>query len=289
MPIIEPAIRPPAEADSFLLQITIGCSANQCTFCGAYLEKPFRVKDVTEINADIANCARLYPGIRRVFLMDGDALAVKNERLVLILKNLEATFPMLTRIASYANGYNITGRNDSELDELYRHKHRLIYLGLESGSQEILKRCRKRSGVEEMVTAVRRCNDAGIKSSVMVLLGLGGREYSDLHVRETIAALNQMQPRYLSFLSVMLIPGTPLYEAARRKEFEELTSVELLWEAYRIIAGLELAKTIFRSDHASNHLPLEGRFPADKERLLTQFKAAIDGNIKLKPEIFRGL
>jgi radical SAM superfamily enzyme YgiQ (UPF0313 family) len=170
--------------------------------------------------------------------MDGDVLVLSNYRLVPILEELNGTFPRLSRIAAYANGCNITRKNDAELAELYRHKLSLIYMGLESGSQKVLERCRKSSTVEEMVAAVRRSDQAGIKSSVIVLLGLGGRRYSAEHVRQTIAALNRMQPRYLSFLSLMVIPGTPLAEERGRGEFEELSPAELLQESYDIIAGL---------------------------------------------------
>ncbi len=289
MPIIEPVIRPPAEAESFLLQVTTGCSSSCCSFCGAYTGKPFRVKNLAEITADIIEASRLYPETRRVFLMDGDALVVNNTKLLPVLEQLQAFFPKLSRIASYANGYNITARNDEELQVLSRNKLRLIYIGLESGSQEILDGCNKRSEVAEMVEAVHRAEKAGIKSSVIVLLGLGGKKDSRIHVRDTITALNRMQPRYLSFLSLMLIPGTPLWREARNGSFEELTSWGLLRESRDIIAGLELNKTVFRSDHASNHLPLEGRFPEDKARLLSVLDAALAGKVDLKPEFLRDL
>lgn len=289
MGIIEPAIRPPAEADSFLLQVTLGCSANSCTFCGAYMNKPFRPKDPQEIEADIARHARRYPGERRAFLMDGDALALGNSRLVPILKKLEEAFPCLTRISSYANGTNIARRSLQELNELREHKLSLLYMGLESGSQAVLDRCKKSSSAEEMIEAVQKAAEARIKSSVIVLLGLGGKKYSDEHVRGTIEALNRMQPRYLSFLSLMLIPGTPLAEEARRGDFTELNSFELLKESHDIIEGLDLRQTVFRSNHASNYLPLEGTFPKDKQLLLENLRAAMDGEICLRPEFLRGL
>ena len=221
--------------------------------------------------------------------MDGDALVLKNDQLSPILERLAQVFPKLSRIASYANGYNITARSDAELEDLYAHKLSLIYIGLESGNPEILNRCKKRSSVEEMIEAVNRAARAGIKSSVIVLLGLGGRKYSKEHVRDTITALNRMQPRYLSFLSLMLIPGTPLYEEAQKNTFKELTADELLREARDIIQDLELKKTIFRSNHASNYLALEGRFPQDKERLLDALEAALSGEAGLRPEFLRGL
>ena len=289
MATIEPIIRPPAEAESFLLQVTLGCSVDSCSFCGAYKSKTFRVKDRKEITADINWYARRCQDARRVFLMDGDALVLANCKLVPILEELNEAFPRLTRISSYANGCNITRKNDQELTELYKHKLSLIYMGLESGSQGVLDACGKSSSVEEMIEAVNKAAKAKIKSSVIILLGLGGKKYSREHVEGTIAALNRMQPRYLSFLSLMVIPGTPLAQAVRCGKFKELDPVELLKESYEIIKGLELKKTVFRSNHASNYLALEGTFPKDKMALLNILESAIGGEIRLKPENLRGL
>jgi len=289
MPIIEPAIRPPSEADSFLLQVTLGCSSDTCTFCGAYKRKDFCIKSEKEIFADIRHQAFWHNDTRRVFLMDGDALVLSNSKLVPIFQRLQEAFPKLARISSYANGCNITRKTDEELAELSSHKLSLIYMGLESGSQEILDRCGKSSRVEEMITAVRRAEAAGIKSSVIVLLGLGGKARSGEHIRATIGALNRMQPRYLSFLSLMIIPDTPLEEEIRHGDFEELNALEMLKESHAIIQGLELTKTIFRSNHASNYLALEGSFPKDKGKMLQLLKSAIDGDIGLRPEFLRGL
>ena len=289
MPIVEPVIRPPSEADSFLLQVTLGCSADHCSFCGAYKSKPFCIKDPKVISADIYAHARRHQETRRVFLMDGDALVLSNSKLVPILENLEQAFPRLARVSSYANGCHITRKSDRELEELSAHKLSLLYMGLESGSQDVLDRCGKSSSVEEMIQAVHRAEKARIKSSVIVLLGLGGRKHSKDHVQGTIAALNRMQPRYLSFLSLMVIPGTPLAWEVERGDFEELNVMELLRESYEIMQGIDLQKTIFRSNHASNHLALEGTLPKDKAMLLRTLEAALEGDISLRPEIFRGL
>ncbi|MDP8263222.1 MAG: radical SAM protein [Candidatus Ancaeobacter aquaticus] len=289
MALIEPIIRPPAEADSFLLQVTTGCSSNTCTFCGAYLGKPFHLKPLNEIYSDIEKGGKRYKNTRRVFLIDGDVLVVGNNVLVPILKKIHEVFPKTTRIASYANGYNITERSSEELKELYDNKLRLIYIGLESGNQEILSRCKKKSTANEMIEAVKKANDAQIKSSVIVLLGLGGKKYSNQHARDTIIALNKMQPRYLSFLSVMLVPGTSLYGQMKTGEFEELNAQELLRETRDIISGLELEKTIFRTNHASNYLPIEGRFPHDKGNFVTLIDDALSGKIDLRNEYMRGL
>jgi radical SAM superfamily enzyme YgiQ (UPF0313 family) len=289
MSIVEPTIRPPAESDSFLLQVTLGCSSYECAFCAAYGAKKFAVKPQDEVFADIERAARCDPGIRRVFLLDGDALALNNARLVPILRKLRDTFPALTRVSSYANGYNITARSDDELKELYDNGLTLMYMGLESGSRRVLDMVKKRSRADEMVEAVRRAARFDIKASVIVLLGLGGVKMSREHVRETIDALNRMQPRYLSFLSLMLISGTPLYRAAEVGEFEQLDSRQLLAEAHDILSGLELEKTVFRSNHASNYLALEGRLPKDKGRLLAVLQIALETGTGLRPEFLRGL
>lgn len=289
MPVIEPAIRPPAEAGSFLLQVTAGCSANVCTFCGAYAGKSFRAKPAEEVFADIDEERALNPGARRVFLMDGDALALSNARLLPILDRLAAAFPKLTRVSSYACGDQLARRSDGELRELRERRLSLVYLGLESGSREVLERCRKRASVEEMIEGVRRAEAAGIISSVIVLLGLGGEERSAAHIRDTIRALNRMQPRLLSFLSLMLVPGTPLWGEARRGRFHARDPAGLLREARDILAGLELRRTVFRSDHASNHLSLAGRLPADKDALLRLLDLALEGKVPTRPESFRGL
>ena len=233
--------------------------------------------------------AKAFPDARRVFLLDGDALAVGNAKLVPVLEFLKKKFPLFSRVSSYANGTNITRRTDAELSELCRHQLKLVYMGLESGSQAVLDRCSKRSTVEEMIEAVRRAEAAGIKSSVIVLLGLGGKRESETHVRETIRALNRMQPRYLSFLSLMIIPGTPLDEDVRRGRFEELDAQELLREARDIVQGLALAKTIFRSNHASNFLAVEGRLPQDQEKILATFQCGLAGKTRLRPDFLRGL
>ena len=289
MPIIEPVILPPSEANSFLLQVTTGCSANTCTFCGAYKNKPFKIKKYQEVVADIEEEKRFNPDTRKVFLLDGNALVVQNEKLIPVLQKLNESFPRLTRISTYANGDDITWRSNSELQALSNLKLKLMYIGLESGSQTILDRCNKKSTVEQMIQAVRSADSVGIKSSVMVILGLGGKTLSPLHVKETITALNKMQPRFLSFLTLMLIPNTDLYLQAKQGHFQELPARELLQEAHDILSGLELTQTVFRSNHASNYLSLAGRLPHDKSMLLSQIQAGLQGKIHLKPEFLRGL
>lgn len=289
MSLIEPVIRPPSEAYSFLLQVTLGCSQNTCAFCGAYLDKPFKVKSLVEIKKDIELGAQLYPETKRVFLCDGDALVLNNEKLLSVLDQLHQAFPKLGRISSYANAQNILNKTPEELKELYTKKLKLIFIGLESGSNNILKRMNKTATAEQMVAAVEKAQTAGIKVHVIVLLGLGEAIGSLEHAKATAKIVNLMQPRYLSALSLMLIPGTDLYQEYKEKKFKELTPQELIQETLWLIEDLELQHTIFSCNHASNYVPLEGRLPHDKEKLLKTLKAAQTGKISLKPEFFRGL
>lgn len=289
MPVIEPAIRPPSEAASFLLQVTTGCSANSCSFCGAYLNKPFAIKSSDEIESDIAQQVASDPATKRIFLMDGDALAINNQNLLPILNKLNKTFPKLNRIASYANGYNMANRSDDALKALVDQKLSLIYMGLESGSQRVLDICDKKATVEQMIEAVKRCDQVGIKTSIIVLLGLGGKAYSQEHVEQTIMALNQMQPYHLSFLSVMAIPGTKLAKQIQAGDIIELEPIDYLKEAKAILQGLDLTKTIFHCNHASNYLALEGRLPQAKSRLIEELENAINNQQLMRPEYLRGL
>jgi radical SAM superfamily enzyme YgiQ (UPF0313 family) len=289
MSLIEPVIRPPSEAYSFLLQVTLGCSQNNCKFCGAYIDKPFKVKAETEIYKDIELGSTLYPETRRVFLCDGDALVLNNTKLIPILQKLNQSFPRLNRIASYANANNILAKTTKELKELHDNKLKLVFIGLESGSNEILKRMNKKATAEEMVEAVKKAEKAGIKSHIILLLGLGEEKNSFKHAKESAKIVNLMNPRDLSVLSLMLIPGTELYNEYATNQFKELTPRELLQETIWLLEDLEVKNTIFRCNHASNYLPLEGRLPQDKKNMLKSLKAGLKGDVGLKPEFFRGL
>jgi len=289
MPVTGPIIRPPSEAHSFLLQITTGCSSNRCSFCGAYIGKPFRIKSFSEIKSDIQQYAMHYPQTKRVFLLDGDALVCKTAFLLQVFKELHSTFPELRRISSYVNDYNILNKTDEELKLLYEYKLRLIYMGLESGSQKVLSSCNKKSTVNGMITVIKRAKIAGISESVIVLLGLGGKKLSSEHCEQTALVLNQMQPRYLSFLSLMILPQTSLHKEMLKGDFKPLSGKEHLKEAYDIISKVHLTRTIFRANHASNYLSLSGKLPRDKDRILEEISNVIDGKSELRPDYLRGL
>ena len=266
---VEPLFRPPAEAESLIFQVSCGCPHNGCRFCGMYKGVPYRVRPEAEISDEIRRAGRAYPEVRRVFLADGDAMALGFARLARILDELNAAFPRLVRVGLYANGGSVAGYRDGELAELRRLKLHTFYLGLETGMPELLAKVGKTERVETMIESVRRGQAAGLRASVMVLLGLGGRKYSCEHADRTAEAVNAMQPRLLSALRFVPVLGCPF------PEFELLTEAEAVAELRRMAAGFRLEKTVFRANHTSNPLPLEARFPADRERLLAGLDAAL--------------
>ncbi|MHB8898281.1 MAG: radical SAM protein [Thermoguttaceae bacterium] len=284
-------IRPPSEADSYLLQVTYGCSHNRCAFCGTYPDKPFEVRPIDDVLEDIAMASRRLAEVRRVFLCDGNALVLDMQRLCHVLDALNGAFPLLRRISIYANARDILARSSDDLAALREKGLELIYLGLESGSDEVLRRVNKGATAAEMIAAVTRAKGAGMRVSVIALLGLGGVELSDEHADATAAAVNAMDPQYLSMLTLMLIPGTPLHDQWQAGQFQLPEPEALLVELRRVIAGTEgLSRCVFRSNHASNYVPLAGTLSRDKERLLETLDHALGrGRGAFRPESWRAL
>lgn len=282
-------IRPPSEAASFILQITYGCSHNKCTFCGTYLAQPFRVRPFNEVLADIKSAAVHLPETRRVFLCDGDALVLPTRKLVEILDALQRAFPELQRVGIYTNARDIIRKTDDELKTLAANKLTIGYLGLESGNPAILERIRKGATREEIIQAVKKAQRCGIKMSVIGLLGLGGKELSHQHAIDTASAVTQMNPRYFSLLTLMLIPGTPLCDDYEAGKFSLLSPHGFLEEMHLIIEGIDSPNTIFRTNHASNYAPLQGTFNKDKQRILKELDDYLSGKYELRPELLRGL
>ncbi|HTW92185.1 MAG TPA: radical SAM protein [bacterium] len=281
--------RPPSEADSLLLQVTIGCSHNRCTFCAMYRDKQFRVRPLKEVLEDIA-AARKYYGadVRRVFLCDGNALILPMPHLLKILTTIEQTFPDLQRVGVYANARDLVSKSIAELEELVAHRLSIFYLGLESGSDAILKQIDKGATADEMVAGVRHGMSAGMKSSVIFLLGLGGRKHWRENAVESAKAVSQMNPNYMSALTVTVVPGTPLARQLESGEFELPEPAEFAAELRLFLENVEVKATVFRSNHASNYVPLAGRLPKDKERLVDELTQAIRRH-RFKPEYLRGL
>lgn len=282
-------IRPPSEAGSILLQVSLGCTHNKCSFCGAYLNKRFSIKKRAVVSADIDYAARHLAGVRKVFLCDGDVLSLPQDRLESILEEVQARLPHVTRVASYGNA---RGLRRKSLEELCRLKERglgMVYMGLESGHDGILARMNKRSDAESIVLEGRKVMDAGLKLNVTVINGLGGMEQSMGHARETAQALNRMQPHQVAALSLMLIPGTSLYEECEAGRFSLPDGWGMLQELREMVSGLELSRSLFLANHASNYLPIRARLPKDKPAILRRLDQALQGRVRLKPESFRAL
>lgn len=289
MRYVGPVYRPPSEADSLLLQVTLGCSHNECTYCAMYRGKTFQARPLADVLADVEEARRLAPDTRRVFLMDGDAMTLSTARLVPVLEALNAAFPALQRVGSYVNAVSVLRKPDAELARLRDLKLTIGYLGLETGDPATAARIVKGATVDEEVEAVRRAQAAGIKMSVMVLLGIGGRARWREHAEATADALTRMDPRYVSCLCVTPVPGTPFFDEVARGDVELPSPDETLDELRVLVDRMRLTGAVFRSNHASNYLPLGGRLPADRARLLAVIDAARRGDVPLVPEEFRGL
>jgi radical SAM superfamily enzyme YgiQ (UPF0313 family) len=285
----DPVYRPPSEAHSYLLHVTYGCSHNECTYCAMYRTKKFEVRPEHEVLEDIQMAAERMPNTRRVFLLDGDALTLSAKRLLPILKALDEAFPELHRVGAYANAVSINKKSHEDLVALREHKLGIAYLGLESGDPIVNDRIVKGASIDEQVEAVQKAQAAGIKMSVMALLGMGGRERSREHAVATGQVLSRMDPRFVSCLCVTPVPGTPLYDEVKEGRFQVLEPEETLEELRTIVENLDLTASVFRSNHASNYLPLGGRLPADKARLLEAIDQAREGQIPLRPDWARGL
>ncbi len=282
-------IRPPSEAFSILLQVTLGCSHNKCTFCGAFKDKRFAIKDDGIILSDIMFASRYMKRQNRVFLMDGDALIIPQKRLVWILDKIREHIPWVKRVGAYANAKSIKMKSSEELFELKRKGLGILYLGVETGDDEILKKVCKGNSTQTLIKMGRKVREAGIKLSVTVLLGIAGREGSLKHARLTGKLLSAMDPNYVGALTVMLRPGTPLHKDYVNGEFELLSEKELLPELREMLVHTSLSRGLFFSNHASNYLPLRTRLPRGKQESLDLIDRALKGEIGLRPEWMRAL
>jgi len=281
--------RPPSEADSLILQVTVGCSYNRCTFCGAYQGKRFRIKHFEEIKEDIDE-ASLYK-IRRVFLADGDALAIPQEKLLQILSYLKEKLKGLERVGIYANAKDILRKDVKELKALKELGLGIIYLGLESGDPEVLNRIKKNATVEQLIGAGKRVKESGILLSVTVILGLGGVEGSQRHAIETGKVLSEMDPDYVGALSLMIVPGTPIEKEIEAGRLVLPTPFGLIQELEMMIRNSQFTRCFFASNHASNYLPLRIRLPEQKEEALKRIREVLkkkDPDL-LRPEYLRAL
>lgn len=282
-------IRPPSEADSILLQVTVGCSHNKCTFCGTYKGERFKIKPDEIIMEDIGFAAKHCKNQDRVFICDGDALIVPQKKLLKYFREIEKQLPWVRRVGLYGNSKGISMKSSQELRQLRDHGLGIVYMGLESGDDLTLKAVNKGAGSEKMIEMGRKVKDAGIKMSVTVLLGLAGRQRSEEHARQTGRVLTAMDPDYVGALSLMLIPGTPLHADYEAGRFELPGATEMLSELRTMLAGTDLSDGLFHANHASNYLPIRARLPRDKETTLRLIDDALAGRIALRPEFLRAL
>ncbi len=282
-------IRPPSEANSILLQVTVGCSRNKCTFCGTYMGERFRIKPDSIIMEDIAFAANYCKRQRRVFLCDGDVLIIPQKRLMKILVEIEKQLPWVTRVGTYANAKSLNMKSPDELKELKAHGLGIAFMGLETGDDVTLKNINKGATSQHMIEMGKKARSAGIKLSITVLLGIAGKERSKIHAKETGRVLSAIDPEYVGALSLMLIPGTPLCNDYESGKFLLPDPSEMLEELRIMIANTNLSSGLFHANHASNYLPIRAKLPKDKEATLKLIDEALAGRIELKPEYLRAL
>lgn len=284
-------IRPPSEADSLILQYTLGCSHNQCIFCPAYKQKRFRIRSLAEMDQDIRGCLPASADTRRIFLADGDALAAPFPDLLSLFSLLRSFFPRLQRIGMYANTQNILRKSVVELQQLREAGLGILYLGIESGDDELLDWMKKGVTAAEMSEAGRRVRHAGIKLSVTVLLGIGGADRSREHARLTGKLLSAIDPDYVGALTTMVVKGTPLYELQQQGRFKLPSAFAILAELAEMLAHTEMTRGLFFANHASNYLPVRVRMPAERDEtveMIRKFVREADASF-LKPEGMRRL
>ena len=293
LPYIEPVFRPPSEAHSLILQVTNGCSWNKCTFCEMYTlpQKKFSLKPLDKIEDEVAAVARAGLPVRRVFLADGDAMTLSYRRLADIMEVIRRHLPDIQRVSSYCLPRNLKNKTVEQLATLRELGLDLFYVGCESGDDLVLERVRKGETFESSLEALRKIKDAGARSSVMILNGMGGKKYSEQHAKNSALLMNEAQPEYLATLVVSFPQGIETYQEGFGGEFDPLDQQGLFQEMYWLLDTLDLEKTIFRSDHASNYLVLKGTLNRDKQRLLATVEQALDrpGSVPLRPEWMRGL
>jgi radical SAM superfamily enzyme YgiQ (UPF0313 family) len=282
-------IRPPSEANSILLQVTVGCSHNKCTFCGAYKGERFKIKPDDIILEDIAFASKYCKRQDRLFICDGDALIVPQKKLLRILSEIKNQIPWVTRVGVYANTKGIKMKTPEELVELRAHGLGIAYMGLETGDDETLKNVRKGATAQTMIEMGKKIRAAGITLSITVLLGIAGRERSHVHAVETGRVLSEIDPEYVGALSLMLIPGTPMHDDYAAGKFPLIEPVEMLAELRTMIEHTNLSNGLFHANHASNYLPIRAKFPEDKKKTLALIDEALSGRVALKPEFLRAL
>ena len=281
--------RPPSEARSLIVQVTYGCSHNTCAFCSMYKAKRFAVRPLEEVLEDFREARRIYPRVDKIFLADGDALVRKAGELETILDTIRELFPECRRVTSYASPSSIRIRTDEELRTLREKGLTMVYMGLESGCDDVLKLMRKGHGAAEIVEMGQKVRRNGMALSVTAITGLGGPALMERHALETAEAFNAMNPEYIGMLTLMVEPETPLYDWVREGSFQLLTPPQVLEETRLLVEHLDSPGSVFRMNHASNYLSLRGTLNGDQAAMLATIDQAEHDLSRLRPESWRGL
>ena len=282
--------RPPSEGRSLIIQATIGCSHNKCRFCAMYKDKKFRIRGLDEIKKDITDAENHYKYVNRIFIADGNALAMPTPDLLVILKHISFTFPDCERVGIYATPKDILRKSVTDLKSLKKAGLGVIYLGIESGNPEVLKKVEKGATREEIIAAGKKIMETDIKLSVTIISGLGGHLLSKEHAIDSATLVNAVSPDYLGILTLMIEEGAPIMEDLRNGSFSLLSPNEILKELLMFMENIDLkGPTLFRSNHASNYIPLGGVLPNDKSRLIKEIKAALLDDSSYKQESWRQL
>ncbi len=284
----QPLFRPPSEAHSLIFQITLGCSWNKCSFCEMYTSKSFKARPQDKIFKEIEAFAPYSSNIQKIFLADGDPLVLSNKRLVPILQKINATFPNIRRISTYASPTNLLRKTEEELIELRENGLSLLYVGIESGDNDVLKAIQKGETTQTTIDGLNKSKKAGMDSSVMIINGVGGKEFTTQHAIQSAKVLNATQPKFASTLVLTAHKGMEHFKNRYLGNFEELSAIELFEEMKLFLTHLELKNTVFRSDHASNRLVLKGILGRDKQRILKQTEEAIQKGKGNRNYIYQG-
>ena len=282
--------RPPSEAYSLIIQVTIGCAHNKCTFCSMFKDKKFRVRKVDEVLEDLDSARQHYRRVERIFLADGDALVLQTKDLLLILDYIKKLFPECERVGIYGSPQDVLRKSVDELKELLEHGIGIVYIGAESGSDKVLKDINKGATRAEIIAAVKRIEASGIQASVTFISGLAGIDGWEDHAIESGTMISQMEPSYVGLLTLITEPGAELHRDIREGRFKTLSPVEVLKETELLLENTNVTKNcVFRSNHASNYVSLKGDLPQDRGRMLKQLRTAMNNSDMIKDDRFRML
>ena len=282
--------RPPSEAYSLLVQVTIGCTHNKCTFCSMYKDKKFRVRDLDEVIQDLKWAKEHYRRVDRIFLCDGDALALSNNRLMPILEFISDNFPECERVTVYGRAKDALKKTDEEMRQLYEAGIKMVYLGAESGSEKVLKAINKGETRQELIDGVKKIEASGMKASVTFISGLAGKDGWEDHAIQTGTMISEMQPSYVGLLTLMVETGVPMADDIQSGKLRLLSAEEIMAETLLMLQNTNVQKDcVFRSNHASNYVSLRGTLPADREKMMALLRKAMNNHDMFKDERFRAL